>query len=63
MYSHAEYLKRTLTENRYVLATVFDGNHFQFEDFIKYVDSDMSGYIQKVKERIEKLEGEMHKEE
>lgn len=63
MYSHAEYLKRTLTANPYVSATVYDGNQFQFEDFINFVDSDMPGYIQKVKERIGKLEGEMHKEE
>lgn len=63
MYSHAEYLKRTLTANPYVSATVYDGNQFQFEDFINFVDSDMPGYIQKVKERIEKLEAEMHKEE
>lgn len=63
MFSHAEYLKRALTANHYVLATIYDGNQYQFEDFIKYVDSDMPGYIQKVKERIEKLEGKMHKEE
>lgn len=62
MYVHAQYLEKTLTENPYVLAAVYDGNQFQFEDFINFVDSDMPGYIQKVKDRIEKLE-EMHKEE
>ena len=63
MYSHANYLEKTLTENPYVLAAVYDGNQFQFEDFINFVDSDMPGYIQKVKDKIEKLEAEMHKEE
>ena len=62
MYVHAQYLEKTLTENPYVLAAVYDGNQFQFEDFINFVDSDMPGYIQKVKARIEKLE-ELHKEE
>lgn len=63
MFTHAEYLERSLTDNPYVLATVFDGNQFQFEDFVNFVDSDMPGYIQKVKDKIEKLEAEMHKEE
>ena len=49
-YSYAEYLEKTLTENPYVLAAVYDGNQFQFEDFINFVDSDMPGYIQKVKD-------------
>lgn len=62
MYSHSEYLEKTLTENPYVLAAVYDGNQFQFEDFINFVDSDMPGYIQKVKDKIEKLEEEKHKE-
>lgn len=62
MYAHAKYLVMTLTKNPYVLAVVYNGNQFQFEDFIKFVDSDMPGYIQKVKERIEKLEEVMHKE-
>jgi hypothetical protein len=63
MFTHAEYLERSLTDNPYVLAAVFDGNQFQFEDFVNFVDSDMPGYIQKVKDKIEKLEAEMHKEE
>lgn len=50
MYSHAEYLEKTLTENPYVLAAVYNVNQFQFEDFINFVDSDMPGYIQKVKD-------------
>ena len=62
MYSHANCLEKTLTENPYVLAAVYDGNQFQFEDFINFVDSDMPGYIQKVKDKIEKLEEEKHKE-
>lgn len=62
MYVHAQYLEKTLTVNPYVLAAVYDGNQFQFEDFVNFVDSDMPGYIQKVKDRIEKLEV-MHKEE
>lgn len=63
MFTHAEYLERSLTDNPYVQAAVFDGNQFQFEDFVNFVDSDMPGYIQKVKDKIEKLEAEMHKEE
>ena len=63
MFTHAEYLERSLTDNPYVLAAVFDGNQFQFEDFVNFVDSDMPGYIQKVKDKIDKLEAEMHKEE
>ena len=60
---HAEYLEKTLTENPYVLAIVYEGNLFQFEDFVNFVNSDMSGYIQKVKDRMTKLETENHKEE
>lgn len=63
MFTHAEYLERSLTDNPYVLSAVFDGNQFQFEDFVNFVDSDMPGYIQKVKNKIEKLESEMRKEE
>ena len=63
MFTHAEYLERSLTDNPDVLAAIFDGNQFQFEDFVNFVDSDMPGYIQKVKDKIEKLESEMRKEE
>lgn len=52
MFTHAEYLERSLTDNPYVLAAVFDGNQFQFEDFVNFVDSDMPGYIQKVKDKM-----------
>ena len=62
MYVHAQYLEKTLAENPYVLAAVYDGNQFQFEDFINIVDSDMPGYIQKVKDKIKKIEEEKHKE-
>lgn len=63
MFTHAEYLERSLTDNPYILAAVFDGNQFQFEDFVNFVDSDMPGYIQKIKNKIERLEAEMRKEE
>lgn len=58
MMIHADFLEKELTNNRYVLATIYDGNQFQFEDFYRYVDSDMPEFLQKIKDRIEVLKGE-----
>ena len=51
------WINRGITDDEY-----YDRNQFQFDDFINFVDSDMPGYIQKVKDKIEKLEEEKHKE-
>ena len=54
---HAKYMLSTLLQDE-VLKIIENGNQFQFEDFTKYAASDVTDYIKKIKEYIEKLQQE-----
>lgn len=55
MMIHAKFLQNQLSTPT-VFPIISDGNPFQFEDFWKYVNSDMPGYLEKINKRIEELE-------
>jgi hypothetical protein len=54
MITHANYLEQQLY-NPLILSAIIDGNQFQFEDFWKYVESDMPDYLMKIDSLVEKL--------
>lgn len=62
MFSYAEMIERTLV-NPPIAEIIVDGGQYQFEDFYKYVDSDLPDYIKKIKERIAELENPTLEEE
>ena len=55
MFSYAEMIEQTLV-NPPIAEIIVEGGQYQFEDFYKYVDSDLPDYIKKIKERIAELE-------
>ncbi len=57
MFTYAEMIERILV-NPPIADIIVDGGQYQFEDFCKYVDSDLPGYIEKIKNRIVELENE-----
>ena len=61
MFTHAEYIKSELL-NPLVFSEIHDGNQFQFEDFWKYVNSDLPGYLSKIVSLLEKLKSEKEEE-
>ncbi len=48
--------------NPLVLREIYNGNPYQFEDFWKYVDSDLPGYLSKIDSLLEKLKSEKEAE-
>lgn len=51
MFSYSKMIQDTLC-NPPISEIVLDGNPYQFEDFWKYVESDMPGYLRKIDEVI-----------
>ena len=61
MLTHANYIERKL-HNPLVYNEIDDGNQFQFEDFWRYVDSDLPDYLIKIESLLEKLKTEKEEE-
>jgi len=61
MFTHTEFIEREL-HNPLVFDVISDGNPFQFEDFWKYVNSDMPKYLRKIELLLEKLKSEKEEE-
>lgn len=61
MFNHAEYIERELF-NPLVASEISNGSQFQFEDFWKYVESDLPDYIEKIDFLLERLKTEKEKE-
>lgn len=57
MITHSNYIEREL-QNSLVFNAISDGNQFQFEDFWRYVESDMSDYLTKIDSLLDKLKSE-----
>lgn len=57
MIAHVEYIKKELCDPL-VFNIISDGNQFQFEDFWKYVQSDVPDYLRKIISSLEKLKSE-----
>ncbi len=57
MITHVEYIKNELS-NPLVFNIINNGSQFQFEDFWKYVQSDMPDYLNKITSSLEKLKSE-----
>lgn len=55
MISTAQYVEKLLL-NPVTFDIIADGNPFQFEDFWKYVESDLPDYLQTLKAHLETLE-------
>lgn len=55
MFTYADMIQRTLITPP-IAEIILDGGQYQFEDFWKYVDSDMPEYIEKIENRIAELE-------
>ena len=55
MFSYASMIESILV-NPPILNIIVDGNPYQFEDFWKYVDSDLPDYIKKIKARLDELD-------
>jgi len=54
MITLADYLQKTLY-NPLISSAIIDENQFQFEDFWKYVESDMPSYLIKIDSLLENL--------
>lgn len=61
MITNTKYIERELS-NPLVADEIYDGNQYQFEDFFKYVDSDLPDYLRKIESKLERLKSE-NKEE
>ena len=61
MFTHAQYIERELG-NPLVFSEIQNGNPFQFEDFWKYVNSDLPGYLKKIESLLERLKSEKKEE-
>lgn len=57
MITHTKYIELEL-QNSLVFETISDGNQFQFEDFWRYVESDLPEYLVKITALLEKLKSE-----
>lgn len=61
MIAHSDYIERLL-HNPLVFDAIIDGGPFQFEDFWKYVKSDLPDYLKKIASLLEKLKSEKEEE-
>jgi hypothetical protein len=61
MVTHAKYIESEL-ENPLIFREIRDGNPFQFENFWRYVDSDLPDYLRKIESLLEKLKSEKGEE-
>lgn len=61
MFTHAEYIEREL-HNPLVASEISDGSQFQFEDFWKYVESDLPDYLRRIDSLLERLKSEKEDE-
>lgn len=57
MFTHAKYIEMELL-NPLIFSIISDGNPFQFEDFWKYVNSDLPKYLIKIESFLEKIKSE-----
>ncbi len=62
MSNYADMIERTLV-NPPIAEIIIDGGQYQFEDFWKYVDSDMPDYLEKIRQRIIELENPVGEED
>jgi hypothetical protein len=61
MITYANFIERELS-NPLISSIIYDGSQFQFEDFWRYVDSDLPGYLEKIESLLEKLKSEKEEE-
>ena len=61
MITHAKYIESELG-NPLIFHEIHDGNPFQFENFWRYVDSDLPDYLRKIESLLEKLKSEKGEE-
>ena len=61
MTTHANYLQQTLY-NPLISSAIINENQFQFEDFWKYVESDMPDYLTKIDSLLESLKSNKNDE-
>lgn len=61
MFTHAKYIESEL-QNPLIFSEIHDGNPFQFEDFWKYVNSDLPDYLRKIESLLEKLKSDKEEE-
>lgn len=61
MLTQARYIESEL-HNPHVFSEIYDGNQFQFEDFWRYVNSDLPDYLRKIESLLEKLKSEKEEE-
>lgn len=61
MSTHAEYIEMEL-HNPLIISIITDGNQFQFEDFWRYVNSDLPGYLREIEFYLEKMKSEKEEE-
>ncbi len=58
MITHTRFIEQELS-NPLVSGVIHDGSQFQFEDFWKYVESDLPNYLKKIKALLNKLKSEV----
>ncbi|WP_439185815.1 hypothetical protein [Carboxylicivirga taeanensis] len=58
MITHARFIEQELS-HPFVSDVIYDGNQFQFEDFWKYVASDLPNYLKKIEALLNKLKSEV----
>lgn len=56
-FTHAKIIEREL-ENPLVWDAINDGNQYQFEDFSRYVTSDLPDYLEKIETLLTNLKSE-----
>lgn len=61
MFNHAKYIENELL-NPLVFSVIRNGNPFQFENFGRYVNSDLPDYLSKIESLLEKLKSEKEEE-
>ena len=61
MYTHANFIEREL-HSSLVFSEISDQNQFQFENFSRYVESDVPDYLKKIESLLERLKSEKDKE-
>lgn len=61
MITHAKYIEMELS-NPLISSIIYDGSQFQFEDFWRYVDSDLPEYLRKIESLLAKLKSEKEEE-
>lgn len=62
MFTYADMIEKILV-NSPIAEIVVDGGQYQFEDFYKFVESDMPDYLEKIKKHIKSLETSEYNED